>query len=170
MAQCTAFRVHRSRFSRHPNGFAEVLGIPRLEPLETKEQYKRCPRLYVADRTYDFKQLLLWSHGTDVLKPFSKIPRGHRQLLAESTALLETLFTDDFLALDWLERTGQSNDSVTISPENAIEAVDLIRLLDFADMLPTALYLCCRLSPRYLFHGAPRAYGAAEVVSRQDQV
>lgn len=53
-------------------------------------------------------------------------------------------------------------------PAQAIEAVNLIRLLGHVDMLPTALYQCCQLEPSLILWGVERADGTIERLAPAD--
>ncbi|TBU27555.1 hypothetical protein BD311DRAFT_665122, partial [Dichomitus squalens] len=48
--------------------------------------------------------------------------------------------------------------------------VNLFRILDKPEMLATAVYACCRLSPDNLVNGFERADGTSETLSPADLV
>ena len=77
-------------------------------------------------------------------------------LLAEATCRLKTAFPDQFVI--WQD--DMSTSSVTMAPQDTIEAFNLFRRIGRLDMLPTAMYACCQLDLGRLIHGVVRADGA----------
>ena len=77
-------------------------------------------------------------------------------LLAEATRRLKTVFPDQFTM--WQD--DMSTSSVTMVPQDAVEAFNLFRRIGRLDMLPTAMYACCQLDLGRLIHGVVRADGA----------
>lgn len=79
---------------------------------------------------------------------------------------LKTIFTTDFSI--WLQHQGLSTPNLTLHPGNAVEAVNLFRVIGRTEMLPTALYACGRLSVGELLSGSARADGTVEKLGAAD--
>lgn len=76
-------------------------------------------------------------------------------LLEEATRRLKSVFTDSFAK--WEKNQGESTSLVEVDHTDAVEAFNLFRRIDQPEMLPTALYLCCRIRLDYLLQGNTRA-------------
>ena len=59
----------------------------------------------------------------------------------------------------WDQRGGVDGDENKLSSAEAIEAVNLFRLIDKPNMIPTALYRCAQLEPRAILRDKTRADG-----------
>ena len=81
-------------------------------------------------------------------------------LLQPIVSLLERTFPTSFNT--WLQNEGFRRAPIRFVHAQAIEAVNLVRVLGRPDMLPTALYASCQLTPAQICRGVPRADGTLE--------
>ncbi|KAM5544046.1 hypothetical protein V8D89_002232 [Ganoderma adspersum] len=175
VAQDTAFRFHKSVVSLHSSVFRDLFSIPQPESLmgeEVDEKFDGCPVVHVSDTSYDFRELLRAIYGgvsyfhpdqTETFPVLAALARlSHKyqldQLLASVIHRLKRTFTTQLQA--WDNRGGVDGKSLLrLSSPDVIEALNLFRLIDRPDMIPTAVYECARLKPSSLLRGETRADG-----------
>lgn len=87
-------------------------------------------------------------------------------ILEEALRRLKTVFTSDFDT--WEQHQGMSTAIVTLSTEDALEAVNLSLLTGRTEMLASAFYMCAQLDVQTLFKGVTRADGTLEQLSTYD--
>ncbi|KAI0688695.1 hypothetical protein C8T65DRAFT_118016 [Cerioporus squamosus] len=177
VAQQTAFRFHRGTLSRHSEIFRSLFSVPQPTSPETLDD---CPVIRVTDISYDFKFLLRAIYDgvslfcTDSPMQFSVLASlvrmGHKYevdpVLDESLRRLSTVYTTGFAT--WHQHQHKGTSLVTLRREDAIEALNLFRLIGRSQMLPSAFYACARLEISELFAGFRRVDGTLETLSNED--
>ncbi len=102
----------------------------------------------------------------------SWVRMGHKYgvdtLLEGSLRQLETIFAADFSAWEAIQDESTPLSKISMRPQDAIEAVNLFRLVGRKHMLLTAFYLCCRLATKELLQGHSRADGTPEKLEVED--
>ncbi|KAM5535545.1 hypothetical protein V8D89_010789 [Ganoderma adspersum] len=181
IAQTTAFRVHRSVLSRHSDTFSGLFSIPQPASPESLELIDGCPVVRVANSAHDFLCLFRALYdGANYLMhdkrvEFSELAAlarlGHKyqldNIVAGVCGRLATVFSLDsnnFNPCGWEKAPLPIN----IAMADAVEALNLFRLLGREDMIPVALYACCQLSVTTLIPGIKRADGTCEQLSSDD--
>ncbi|KAI0710512.1 hypothetical protein C8Q76DRAFT_624395, partial [Earliella scabrosa] len=168
-ADTTAFVVHEAVLVRHSQSFAHIVDRFHIEyaatPPDSRETMNGCPVLRVPDSAYDIKHMLyaILLNPTETV-PFSILASlarmGHKYripaLLTEATRRLESVYT--LTACQSRHRSG-STALATVEPQDAIEALNLLRTIGRNDLVPAAFYACCLLDDRTLLQGAMRADG-----------
>ncbi|KAM5544055.1 hypothetical protein V8D89_002241 [Ganoderma adspersum] len=177
IAQTTAFRFHKTVVAIHSSVFRDLFSIPRPSPTgeEVDETFDGCPVVRVSDTSYDFRELIraIYS-GVSYLHPEQAVTfpvlaalarLSHKyqldQLLAAAIHRLKGTFTTQ---LDVWEHSGRfyMRSPLRLEYSNAIEALNLFRLLDRPEMIPVALYECCQHGPAFLLHGVTRKDGVTQ--------
>ena len=192
IAQSVAFRVHKSILARHSEVFAGLFAVPQPPPMENPgHTFDGVPSVHVSDSNYDFRTLVRALYGEIgyVRSPLYKLcglhPPCHSTIDPQSAPPFPVLaalarMSHKYQISHILEAVTSSLkrifpskldlwDDLPSEIENqALEAVNLFRLLDRPDMLVPALYDCCRLPARTVVRGAPRADGTHECLAPED--
>ncbi|KAM5544058.1 hypothetical protein V8D89_002244 [Ganoderma adspersum] len=174
IGQNTAFRFHKSVVSIHSSVFCDLFSIPRPSPKgeEVDETFDGCPVVRVSDTSYDFRELIRAIYGGvnylrpeqvvtfPVLAALARLSHKYQlhQLLAAAIHRLKGTFATQ---LDVYERSGgfSTRSPLKLRRSDAIEALNLFRLLDRPEMIPVALYECCQYGPAFLLQGITRLDG-----------
>ncbi|KAI1786600.1 hypothetical protein LXA43DRAFT_897702 [Ganoderma leucocontextum] len=174
IAQNTAFRFHKGVLSHHSQVFRDLFLVP--QPSISRagssiDVLDGCPVVRVSDTSYDFRELLRAIYGGvsylhpdrsaafPVLAALGRLAHKYQldQLLEAVVHRLKSTFTTQ---LEVWDRSGgfenPTRSPLKLSHRHAIEALNLIRLLDKPEMVPTALYCCCQLGPDALVLGLKR--------------
>ncbi|GBE89315.1 hypothetical protein SCP_1503230 [Sparassis crispa] len=184
IAQGTAFRVHQTVLSRHSEIFRDLFSVP--QPAE-QERLSGCPVVHLSDSPTDLQHLLhvLYDCGLSYYKltpgrfNFAEVAAvvrmAHKyrldELLQDGISLVKTIFTNNFenwTTLRWREEFLIRSPSLSMQVSDAVIAVNVIRLISIPSMLPTALYLCCFLSPTELIRGRACPDGSTVKLSSED--
>lgn len=95
---------------------------------------------------------------------------GHKYevepLLDESLRRLRTVYTTDFAT--WNKHQHEGSPLATLRRADAIEAINLFRLVGQSQMLPSAFYACSRLTVSEILAGLERVDGTLERLSAED--
>ncbi|KAL6298850.1 hypothetical protein BKA93DRAFT_33789 [Sparassis latifolia] len=184
IAQGTAFRVHQTVLSRHSEIFRDLFSVP--QPAD-QERSIGCPVVHLSDSRNDLRYLLrvLYDCGLSYYKltpgrfNFAEVAAvvrmAHKykldELLQDGIGLVKTIFTNDSEHWTTLRR-GEGflirSPSLSMRMSDAVTAVNVIRLINIPSMLPTALYLCCFLSPIELLRGCACPDGSTVRLSSED--
>ncbi|PIL28387.1 hypothetical protein GSI_09538 [Ganoderma sinense ZZ0214-1] len=185
----TAFRVYRGLLGRVSAVFKDTFEFTAPDPREMVE-IDDCPVVRVPDSPVEMGHFLravfrpgAFISSQDTL-PFATVAAvirvAHKyqaqEVLAAASDRLESFLIPgpghwiDSPALSWEDRwtLGQRQCGIAFEAQDAIEAVNLARLVDRPRMLPVALYLCCFVDPVRLRDGVARADGVVEKLSDED--
>ncbi|PIL28389.1 hypothetical protein GSI_09540 [Ganoderma sinense ZZ0214-1] len=179
IAQNTAFRIHKSVVSVHSSVFRDLFSIP--QPSLTVDgvnvSFDGCRVVRVSDTSYDFRELLraIYYGGVSNVHPDQAMPfpvlaalgrLSHKyqldQLLAGVIRRMKDTFTTQLDVWDPTQASGFCSAGsslrleLELEPSDAIEALNLIRLLDRPEMIPTAVFGCCQESLALLLQGTTR--------------
>ncbi|KZT07954.1 uncharacterized protein LAESUDRAFT_698022 [Laetiporus sulphureus 93-53] len=178
VASGVAFRVYKGLLAHHSDVFRDMFTVPLPED---EESIDGCPVVHLCDSSEDLRHLLrVIFHGGEWYRPNERLPFRVVAALArlsqkyqmerirkEAVKRIKTCFCDDLKT--WLEVCRIRGSSVmSFEIADAIEAVNLARLMNMDSMLPLALYLCCQLDTKYLVHGVARADGTTEQLHPDD--
>ncbi|KAI9069836.1 hypothetical protein FKP32DRAFT_37264 [Trametes sanguinea] len=190
-----AFRVHRGVLAHHSPVFGDIFKVPQPGDAET---FDGCAVLHISDPPADVEYLLralydgpkFSANKSSERLPFAVaaalVELGHKYdiehlrdetLLRIKSCLLHK-FSEFRCKIEY--GTVEENDCICLmlrSPtlcistnEDAIRAVNLVRLVGDNRMLPMALYLCTQLPITALLSGTTRPGGVIDTLSREDQV
>ena len=79
---------------------------------------------------------------------------------------LKEVFTQSFDV--WVKNDGFNKSTLQLEHHNAIEALNLFRILDRPEMAVSAMYVCCLLNPEVMVKGSSRADGTPETLHLDD--
>ncbi|PIL26653.1 hypothetical protein GSI_11278 [Ganoderma sinense ZZ0214-1] len=177
IAQNIAFRFHKGVLSHHSQVFRDLFLVPQpsssdASPIDTLDG---CPVVRVSDTSYDFKELLRALYGGvsylhpsksasfPVLAALGRLAHKYQldQLLDAVVQRLKRSFTTRLATWDRSGGFDPTRSPMRLYRDHAIEALNLLRLLDRPEMTPMAVYGCCQLPPKALVRGVRRADGAA---------
>ncbi|KAI0364066.1 hypothetical protein BV20DRAFT_1057524 [Pilatotrama ljubarskyi] len=177
-ARPTGFRVHKGVLSRHSVTFDALLSFPPPQPTDP-DLVEGCPVMHVTDCTHDTRDLVrvsydgwLWDRHVPMkfCTAAALVRLSHKYeicwLFEAAIKRLNAVFTDNRRV--WNLNIGQSNSSLSLKSEDAIEAVNLFRTTQMPRMLPVALYLCSELESAILLRGVIRHDGFLEQLSADD--
>ncbi|EMD33036.1 hypothetical protein CERSUDRAFT_99052 [Gelatoporia subvermispora B] len=145
VAEDAAFRVYRGLLSTRSTVFHDLFEVP--QPPDA-ESFQGCPVVRLHDRSADLHCLLRALFGTmfpEVEQPeFRKIAPLVRlchqydvtNLLQLTSKLLTTMFPATLANLEKMQTAYTQSD--------AMEAVNIFRLIGEQSVLPAAFYLCCQ--------------------------
>ncbi|KAM5544851.1 hypothetical protein V8D89_001749 [Ganoderma adspersum] len=180
IAQTTAFRFHKSVVSHHSSVFRDLFSVPQpsppavageSEPGARAETFDGCAAVRVSDTSYDFRELLRAIYGGvsylrldqvvtfPVLAALARLSHKYQLdgLLAAVLPRLKGTFTTELAVWD---AAGALLEGSAFEFDQAVEALNLFRLLGRPEMVPVALYGCCQLPPADLLCGIARSDGA----------
>ena len=89
-------------------------------------------------------------------------------LLDAAVHRLKEVFTQSFDV--WVKNDGFNKSTLQIERHNAIEALNLFRILGRPEMAVSAMYVCCLLDPEVMVKGSSRADGTPETLHLDDIV
>ncbi|EMD41181.1 hypothetical protein CERSUDRAFT_91943 [Gelatoporia subvermispora B] len=148
IAEGVAFRVYQGLLSTRSTVFRDLFQVP--QPPDG-ESYEGCPVIRLHDKRMDLHALLRTLFGfkefLDVEKitfcdisPLVRLSHKYdiKDLYESTSKRLKTMFPTQLHDFD--------NMRTVYSQSEAIEAVNLARLIDEESILPVSFYLCCQRS------------------------
>ncbi|KZT07972.1 uncharacterized protein LAESUDRAFT_758101 [Laetiporus sulphureus 93-53] len=179
-ARGIGFRVYKGLLAAQSVVFRSLFNDTQPEEFDPVDG---CPIIHFSEHPDEFRHLLcalMRGHGflrRDIPVPFEVIATLVRlgeeyeicELCDAALNRLKTHFTDSFHV--FCGRLGDEPEippMITMQESDAIAVVNLARLTETDNMLPTALYGCCQLDKLVLSKGVTRLGGTVEALSEED--
>ncbi|KAI1786572.1 hypothetical protein LXA43DRAFT_1033238 [Ganoderma leucocontextum] len=188
----TAFRLYKGGLSFVSPVFKDLFSVPQPEIAETMDG---CPVVRFSDSPSELRHFFrlvakpafsfLRHDSRPSFRMLAAICRiGHKYQATEAVEVASERIVMFFqkacsTAITFSSMTGgwesfwechQRNIGIKVELTDAIEAINLARLLEQPDILPFAFYLCCAGHPLHLRNGIPREDGTLEKLTDEDYV
>ncbi|KAH9833975.1 uncharacterized protein C8Q71DRAFT_770391 [Rhodofomes roseus] len=176
------FRIYQGLLAHNSEIFRDLFTVPQPTSMET---YEGCPIVHLTDRPEDLRHLLrVIYHGNRYYRPDEQLEfaavaalvrLAHKyQIDHVRDAYLwrmKSCFCTELATWEIVtEGPGYGSPIMKFRLADAIAAVNIARLTGTESMLPSALYLCCRLGTERLLNGCSCPDGTLESLDPADVI